>query len=91
MEGPGGGDKSEHGGWSAQFWSDEAEKFKHNELFESDAILLGRGFTAEWPTMTDEKGFAKRMSSLPKYVASTTLEEVEWNNSICMTLSMNTD
>jgi len=31
--------------------------------------------------MTDEEGFAYRMNSLPKFVVSTSLEEVEWNNS----------
>src|SRR5260370_23639788 len=31
--------------------------------------------------MTDEAGFADRMNGLPKFVVSTTLEEVEWNNS----------
>lgn len=85
MEDPGGGDQSEYGGWSAQFWSEEAGKFKHDELFASGALLLGRvtyqGFAAAWPTMTDDTGFAERMNSLPKYVVSTTLEEVEWNNS----------
>lgn len=84
MEDPGGGDGSKYGGWSGQYWSNEAEKFKHDELFASDAILLGRityqGFAAAWPTMTDETGFAERMNSIPKYVVSTTLEKVKWNN-----------
>jgi dihydrofolate reductase len=31
--------------------------------------------------MTDEVGFADRMNSMPKFVVSKTLEEVEWNNS----------
>ncbi len=72
--------------WSFQFWSEESAKFKLDELFSSDALLLGRvtyqGFAAAWPSMTDEAGFANRMNSLPKYVVSTTLEEpLEWNNS----------
>lgn len=85
MEDPGGGEKSAHGGWSFQFWSEEAAKFKFDELFASDALLLGRvtyeGFAKAWPAMKDEAGFADRMNSLPKYVVSTTLHTAEWNNS----------
>jgi dihydrofolate reductase len=70
--------------WNPQFWSDEAEEYKREELFATDALLLGRktyeGFAAAWPTMTDEDGFADRMNSLPKYVVSSTLDELEWNN-----------
>ena len=71
--------------WSFPFWNDEIAKFKHDELFASDALLLGRvtyqGFAAAWPSRTDETGFADRMNSLPKFVVSTTLDKVEWNNS----------
>ncbi len=72
--------------WTFQFWTEEIARFKFNELFASDALLLGRvtyqGFAAAWPSMTDEEGFADRMNSLPKHVVSTTLEEpFEWNNS----------
>jgi len=85
MEDPGGGDGTAHGGWSFQFWSEEAGKFKFDELFASDALLLGRvtyeGFAKAWPSRTDEAGFADRMNSLPKFVVSKTLEKVEWNNS----------
>ncbi len=85
MEDPGGAEGFEHGGWSFQFWNEEAAKFKFDELFTSDALLLGRvtyqGFAKAWPSMTDEAGFADRMNSLPKFVVSTTLEEVAWNNS----------
>jgi dihydrofolate reductase len=46
-------------------------------------MLFGRvtyeGFAAAWPTITD--GFADRMNGIPKYVASRTLGEVEWQNS----------
>jgi hypothetical protein len=41
MEDPGGSEGSKFGGWSFQFWSDETGKFKTDELFASDALLLG--------------------------------------------------
>jgi dihydrofolate reductase len=54
-------------------------------FFSSDALLLGRityqGFAKAWPSMTDDAGYAKRMNSFPKHVASRTLEKLEWNNS----------
>jgi len=85
MEDPGGAEKFVHGGWTMPYWSDEIGKFKLDELFSSDALLLGRvtyqGFAAAWPSRTDEEGFAQRMNSLPKYVVSTTLDKAEWNNS----------
>ena len=61
--------------------------FKLNELHETDALLLGRAtyeqFAKAWPTAADEQGFADRMNSLPKYVASTSLDEpLEWNSTL---------
>jgi len=71
--------------WSFPYWNDEIAKFKKDELFATDAHLLGRVtyevFAAAWPSRTDEAGFADRMNGLPKYVVSTTLEKAEWNNS----------
>gem|GEM_PF-5224818 len=56
----------EPGRWRFQFWSEESAKFKCDELFASDAMLLGRvayqGFAKAWPAMTDEAGFADRMN-----------------------------
>jgi dihydrofolate reductase len=84
MEDPGGAEKFEHGGWTIPYWDDGIGKFKLDELFASDALLLGRvtyqGFAAVWPSQSDEAGFADRMNGLPKYVVSTTLQEGEWNN-----------
>ncbi len=75
----------EPGNWSFPFWSDEAAKFKSDELFASDALLLGRvtyeGFAKAWPTMPGTGEFGERMNGLPKYVVSTTLQTVAWNNS----------
>ena len=75
--------------WSGQYFSAEVGNFKQNELFARDALLLGRvtyeGFAAAWPSRIDDDGFADRMNSLPKYVASTTLTDPDWNNSTVIT------
>ena len=87
FEDPGGAEGTKNGGWSFQFWGEEAMKYKFDELFASDALLVGRvtyeGFAKAWPAMKDEVGFADRMNSIPKYVVSTTLtpEQLTWNNS----------
>ncbi|AAS42123.1 putative secreted protein [Bacillus cereus ATCC 10987] len=69
--------------WTAPYFNEEVAKFQSDLLFESEALLLGRvtyqGFAAAWPSMTDEEGFADKMNSMPKFVASTTLEKTEWN------------
>ncbi|MDA4113727.1 MAG: dihydrofolate reductase family protein [Thaumarchaeota archaeon] len=86
MEDPGGAEKTKHGGWSFKIKSSPDQlKFKFDELFAGGGLLLGRvtyqGFAQAWPSMKDPYGFADRMNSLPKYVVSTTLDRVEWNNS----------
>jgi dihydrofolate reductase len=84
MEDPGGGEGFEHGGWQPPFLDPDVATGVRDALFAADALLLGRvtyqHFAAAWPSMTDEEGFAERMNTLPKYVASTTLQEpLAWN------------
>lgn len=71
--------------WSFPYWNEEIAKFKLEETFASDALLLGRvtyeGFAAAWPSRKDPEGFADRFNSMPKHVASRTLRKLEWNNS----------
>lgn len=71
--------------WSMPYWNDDIAKFKKDELFSSDALLLGRityeGFAAAWPGQTDEQGYADRMNSMAKYVVTKTLDKGNWNNS----------
>src|SRR5437867_7255580 len=71
--------------WSFPYWNDEIAKFKHDELFAVDALLLGRvtyeGFAAAWPSRTDEEGYADRINGMPKFVVSTTLDNLAWQNS----------
>ncbi len=85
MEGPGDLDKFELAGWTSPYMNEEIGKFKLDELFDSDSLLLGRvtyqGFASVWPSQKDTQGFAERMNSMPKYIASTTLKQLDWNNS----------
>jgi dihydrofolate reductase len=84
MEDPGGSEDFKYGGWAFEFSrGDEGDKFKLDEAFESDALLLGRktyeGFADAWPSREGE--FADKFNDMPKYVVSSTLGEPEWNNS----------
>ena len=76
----------EPGRWSFPFWSEESSRFKAQELFASDALLLGRityeGFAAAWPTMEGTGEFGEKMNGMPKYVASRTLTSAAWNATI---------
>ena len=84
IEDPGGSEDFKHGGWSFEIErGDEGDKFKLDEAFASEALLLGRvtydGFAAAWPSREGE--FADKFNNMPKYVVSSTLREAEWSNS----------
>ena len=86
MEDPGGAEGFKHGGWTIPFFNDELATYQHDQLFRSDALLLGRvtfqEFAAAWPSMEATQGdFAVRMNALPKHVATTTQRRLEWNGS----------
>ena len=83
MEDPGGSEDFEHGGWTFEIeQGEEGGKFKLEETFGSDALLLGRvtyeGFAAAWPERDGE--FADKFNNMHKYVVSSTLGDPEWNN-----------
>jgi len=87
IEDPGGAEDFKYGGWSFEISrGDEGDKFKLDEAFASEALLLGRvtyeGFAAAWPSREGE--FADKFNTMPKYVVSSTLVEPEWNNSIVL-------
>lgn len=72
--------------WTMPYWNDEIAQFQTDDLFASDALLLGRetyeGFKDAWSARAGSDAFADRMNHLPKYVASRTLQAVEWNATI---------
>jgi dihydrofolate reductase len=82
-EDPGGAEGLPGGGWSFQFdRGKQGDEFKYDELFASDAHLLGRNtyraFAEAWPSRTGD--FADRFNTLPKYVVSKTLDEGDWGD-----------
>jgi dihydrofolate reductase len=82
MEAPGGEPTHPFTGWVSDYFTDEFGEFKHQEVVDADAHLLGRvtyeSFAGAWPTY--EGPMADRMNSFPKYVVSTTLRDPEWTN-----------
>lgn len=85
IEDPVGMENSGLGNWTGPFTrGPDGDKFKLDELLESDAMIYGRrtydGFAAVWPTLDDPQGFAKRINALPKYIASHTITTPAWNN-----------
>ncbi len=65
--------------WTFEFdRGEEGNRFKWEELFDADSLLLGRvtyeGFAAAWPNM-DGDDFGKRMNGIPKFVVSSTLSD----------------
>jgi dihydrofolate reductase len=84
MEAPGGGESYRHAGWTFEISrGEEGTRFKLDETFDSEALLLGRvtyeGFARVWPTVKNE--FADKFNGMPKYVVSSTLKKADWNNS----------
>jgi dihydrofolate reductase len=89
MQAPGGPEEDPtggfaHGGWSAGYWDGDLEQWIGPYLARPADLLLGRRtyeiFAAHWPYITDDP-LADGLNSARKYVASTTLDKVEWNNS----------
>lgn len=91
MQAPGGPDEDReggfpHGGWLVPFLDEEFGAAMSAWTTRAGGFLLGRKtyeiFAASWPKSTDpadEAGAA--LNSRPKYVASRTLERLEWQNS----------
>ena len=86
MQSPGGPDEDPTGGFTLGGWGvNHMDEEMMGQVAESGPyeLLLGRGtyeiFAAHWPY--DEGPIADQLNSTRKHVASTTLDEVEWNNS----------
>lgn len=83
MEAPGGEPGHPHSGWVFDYIGEEQMEFKLRETHAAEVQLIGRvtyeSFAGAWPQREGE--FAEKMNSMPKYVVTSTLDELEWNNS----------
>jgi dihydrofolate reductase len=94
MQAPGGPDEDpdghfEHGGWSFPYGDQDFGAAMADWFARADAFLLGRKtyeiFRGHWPRVTDaDDPIASKLNALPKYVASTTLDSVDWHNSVLL-------
>jgi dihydrofolate reductase len=93
MQAPGAKDEDNeggfnYGGWQVPFFED-GDNTILEELSKAGALLLGRKtydiFAGYWPTVgTSVEGFGTVMNNITKYVASHTLRNTEWKNSILL-------
>lgn len=94
MQAPGGPDEDRdggfrHGGWLVPYFDDTLVEIMTEWTTRAGDFLLGRKtyemFAGSWPKATDPADrIATALNTRPKFVASTTLGEVTWSNSILL-------
>lgn len=73
------------GGWLPPFTGDPLfDEVMDNRFAKAGGFVLGRKtyelMAAFWPNVGDDELTAAKLNHLPKYVASTTLESADWEN-----------
>ncbi len=91
MQAPGGPDEDrdngfQHGGWLVPYFDEKFVQIMTEWTTRAGAFLLGRKtyeiFAGSWPKSTDPADeIAVALNTRPKFVASSTLDTVSWNNS----------
>src|SRR5258708_37173621 len=76
--------------WVFQYMDQEIGEYVMSVLGETDAMLFGRKtyleMAAAWPNRTGD--MADHFNRIPKYVVSTTLSELTWNNTHLITCNV---
>lgn len=97
MQAPGGPDEDRDdgfdlGGWSFPYFDEDMGQTVEASLDAASGLLLGRRtyeiFAAHWPHVREEHedgAVARTLNALPKYVASTTLQDPDWANTTVLT------
>jgi dihydrofolate reductase len=94
MQAPGGSNEDrdggfEHGGWAVPHIHQPFIELMTEVIGRAGALLIGRKtyqiFAASWPLAEADDPIGAKMNSVPKYVASRTLDSVSWQNSMLLT------
>jgi dihydrofolate reductase len=88
MQDPAGDEGFDRGGWVGAIKDrPELGQLALDDALGSDAMLMGRRtyewFAGRWPSRSG--ALADRLNGMPKYVVSSTLRDLEWNNSTVLT------
>jgi dihydrofolate reductase len=74
-----------HGGWQREYFDDVLGEKTVQSMGETDAYLFGRKtyekMAAYWPNAPEDDPYARHLNNTPKYVASRTLDSVDWQGS----------
>jgi dihydrofolate reductase len=90
MQAPGDADEDTrdgfpHGGWAVPYADPIAMEHAGKGMAETSALLFGRrtfvSFREVWPRRTDGNPFTTMLNETRKYVVSTTLTDLAWQNS----------
>jgi dihydrofolate reductase len=90
MQAPGGPDEDRehgfaHGGWAVPHFDDATIELAGRCTERAGALLLGRRtyetFAATWPLTRPDDAIGANLNTMPKHVASRTLDAVSWTNS----------
>jgi dihydrofolate reductase len=90
MQAPGGPNEDrdggfEHGGWLVPHFDEKLGKLMEDWVQQADGFLLGRRtyeiFAGSWPNAQPDDLIGQALNNRPKWVASRTLDRVDWNNS----------
>jgi dihydrofolate reductase len=74
-----------HGGWQRPYFDDVLGESAAKGMAATDAYLFGRKtyekMASFWPNAPADDPFGRHLNSTRKYVASRTLDTVDWDNS----------
>jgi dihydrofolate reductase len=75
----------ERGGWSVDYLDEVMAQVQEEAMAAPIDLLLGRKtyelFAGHWPKFGDDNPHAKVLNNATKYVATSTLSQLEWKNS----------